>query len=233
MTHPCARPPAPAPLPAASISPSNEVRPKSGRVSPWGCARPRPTPAPRARRPAPARCGAPSPPSPPRAARSLPSPLHNSKACQAGSRLLAPGSAPGKKKRKKKKGKSRREGARKGRRAKLRPRSRAASRSPSPVPAPPTLVGNPGTLGPEAARATLINYLWANQLFSCPGKGRGGEGRGGGERLRRPPRWRSRLSRWASGVGRRPHAGGPVVRKLPRGGLREERGGIRRSERGG
>lgn len=71
-----------------------------------------------------------------------------------------------------------------------------------------------------------INYLWSNQLFSRSGKGRGGAVRpGSGERLRRPPRRRARLSRWASGVGPRPHPGGPVVRKLPRGGLREERGG--------
>ena len=108
------RPP-PRPLPAAASRPSDKVGPKSGRVSPWGCARPcRRSPPPR---PHPLRRPLPSPPlpllpSPGRPPVPSPPPLHNSKACQAGSRLLAPGSAPGKKKRKKKKGKSRREGAR-------------------------------------------------------------------------------------------------------------------------
>lgn len=72
------------------------------------------------------------PPLPLPAARLSPSPLHNSKACQAGSRLLAPGSAPGKKKRKEKKGKSRREGAREARGAKPCAPARTAPRRPTP-----------------------------------------------------------------------------------------------------
>lgn len=99
-----------------------------------------------ARAPPPRRRGAPCPllaplPAPP--ARSLPSPLHNSKACQAGSRLLAPGSAPGKKKKKEKEkgekaGAREREGERKARGAKLCATCAHSTAAPVPSPASPS-----------------------------------------------------------------------------------------------
>lgn len=145
--------------------------PRGGARGPAaGARRPRPHPL-RRSLPSPPLSSS-SPPGPP-GPRSLPPPLHNSKACQAGSRLLAPGSAPGKKKKGKEKGKKPAAREREGERGREKgPWSHTAPRAPSPAPTNPA--GEPLHPGAEGARATLINYLWANQLFSCPGKGRAG-----------------------------------------------------------
>lgn len=238
MTHPRAPPPAPATAP----HPGPSRPPPADPLTKWaqsrggflrGDAR---APAAGARRPAPTRCGAPSPPlpspsSPPRAARPFP-PLPRS-ITQKLVKLVpdswrrAPLQERKKGKRKREKAGAReRDGEKKARRATLRPRA------PSPCPHQPCW-GTPAPWGAEGARATLINYLWANQLFSCPGKGRGGvrprSWRAAAETT--PPDWGRGSPAGPRGVGRRPHAGGPVVRKLPRGGLQEERGGIRGNNR--
>lgn len=179
---------------------------------------PVPTP-PRSALPSPRRSPAPSPP-----------PLHNSKACQAGSRLLAPGSAPGKKKRKKKKGKSRREGARgleKGPRSETAPLAHTAQRSPSPTPAPPNPNWELPHPGGQRARAQHRSIIYGRINYSAAqeesGAVKAGRGSGCGDH---PARGRgSPAGPRALGVGRRRHSRGPVVRKLPRGGLREEREG--------
>lgn len=141
------------------------------------------------------------------------------------------------KKGKRKRGKAgarEREGERKARRAKLCHLRAKHSGPDPPPPRPPIPNGEPArTLGAQRARATQMHYLWSSQLFSCRGKSRGRVRLGRGRGLRRPPRLRSRLSRRARGVGRRPHAGGPVVRKLPRSGLRAEREEACRSGREG
>lgn len=115
---------------------------------------------------------------------------HNSKACQAGSRLLAPGSAPGKKKK----------GTRK-RKKQARERARPAARNGLP-----TRTARAPTLG--TGTATLVHLCTAPTIVQWPGRG----GRCAAHRS-----WSA--SSGASWVGRRPHARGPDVRKLFRGGL--------------
>lgn len=130
---------------------------------------------------------------------------HNSKACQAGSRLLAPGSAPGKKK----------GGGTRKRKKQARERARPAARNRRP-----TRTAARPSRG-QGVRHSSISAR-PHQSFSDLRRGR---------LLCSPPLGASSLR--ASWVGRRPHARGPDVRKLLRGRLQQHRGGSCARGRGG
>lgn len=229
------RPPAAArpPRPAASLPPPPgrhrqtlaNVRPKLGSVSKGGYACPRNPP------PSPQLPGAPSPPPLPLPARPRAPPLRSPPAPPSITQKPVkpvPDSWRRAPLQERKKGKSRREGARgrgKGPRSGAVRRGRAQHRARPPRAALALAgAGKPRALGGRARARRSIIYGRIN-YSAAPGRGGGGEG-GCGDHPARGHR-----SPAGSGGVRKP--GGPVVRKLLRGGLREERGGTYGSGRVG